>query len=222
MIEDCAFWTVAPNEEARKAAAEMVTSARKVALFKEFHVWTRSPVEDAHCHRLDDFDPRGGLYRIQLLPAVAAASKATHLVWLDPATRFEAHPGTILSAMRGSPIHVPLTFELTSEAQTGQEWHGCPHHVIVGLMRANGLDNRRVYAALASFFIVHRDATGAVNGLGKAFWQRCNAAGWQMPVEPVLAYVMQMLCADAWRHVATETETPENSNAAHRNAKDQE
>lgn len=204
MVEDYIFWTLALSEEARKSVIEMISSARAVGLYKDFHVWTRIPIDDAECHDPGEVDPRGGLYRMQLLPALTTFAKATHLVWVEPTTRFEAHSGTVLGALRGSPIHVPLTFELTNALQSESEWQGCPHAIVVDLMRASGLDNRVVYAAVSNFFIVHRDVIGTANGLGKAFWQRCNSAGWPLTVEPVLAFVMQMLCADARRHVAAE------------------
>ncbi|MEO8353892.1 MAG: hypothetical protein ABI680_19365, partial [Chthoniobacteraceae bacterium] len=50
-------------------------------------------------------------------------------------------------------------------------------------------------------FIVHREAIRTLFLLAFDFWERAERAGWTLPVEPLLAYSMQMLCADRRRHL---------------------
>jgi hypothetical protein len=208
MKEDYAIWTIAPNERARAAAGELAASMEEVGLFKALHVWARAPVAGATTHSLEDYEPGGGWYRLGLLPKAAEKIKAKYLLWLDPITKFERHPGSVLTALHGAPLHVPLTFSFADPDHAPAEWHGCPCGEMVRLMRAAGIRNKAIYAASANFFIVHRESIETVTELAFDFARRADAEGWRLPVEPLLAYAMQMLCGDATRHRAGDRRPP--------------
>ena len=201
MKEDYIIWTIAPNEGARAAAGELAASMEKVGLFKELHVWARGPVAGAITHNLEEYDPAGGWYRLNFLNRVAKETKAKYLLWLDPVTRFEEHPGSVLAVLRGAPQHVPLTSDLADVATAPPEWNGCPCQELARLMRAGGIRNRANSAASANCFVIHREAIERVTELAFDFARRADAEGWRLPVEPLLAYAMQMLCADPERHL---------------------
>lgn len=200
MREDFCYWSVALGERAQASAAEMVRTARALGVFKEFHIWSATPIPDATTHPLGDCDVRGGLYRLTYLRDAVAPLKFAHFVWLDPATRFMRHPGSVLGMLAGAPIHVPLTFDLAAPENVARDWNGCPCPELARLMRESGLLNRAIYAADARLFIVHRDATETLFSLAFDFWERVQRAGWSLSIEPLLAYAMQMLCADPERH----------------------
>ena len=200
MKEDYAIWTIAPNERARSAAGELAASMERAGLYKELHVWARGPVAGASTHGLEDYDPAGGWYRLNFLPRVAKETKATYLLWLDPVTTFERHPGSVLAALHGAPLHLPLTFDLADAATAPAELHGCPCRELARWMQAAGIHNRAIYAASANYFIVHREAIGTVTELAFDLARPADAEGWRLPVEPLLAYAMQMLCGDPERH----------------------
>ena len=205
MKEDYILWTIAPNERARAAAGELAASMENAGLFKPLHVWARAPVAGATTHNLDEYDPGGGWYRLTFLDRVAKETKASYLLWIDPVTKFEQHPGSVLSVLHGAPLHIPLTFNLADVETAPAEWNGCPCQELVRLMRAAGIRNRAIYAASANYFMVHREAIERVTELAFDFARRADAEGWRLPVEPLLAYAMQMLCGDPEQHRFSQT-----------------
>jgi hypothetical protein len=51
----------------------------------------------------------------------------------------------------------------------------------------------------------HWDAIDTALALATEFWRAAQAEGYAFNDEPLLAYVMQMLCADPYRHTIHET-----------------
>jgi hypothetical protein len=201
MRESYAIWTLAPNERSRAAAAELAVSMERVGLYKPLHVWSRGPVAGAITHELRDFDPTGGWYRLTYLLKAAQVISEQYLVWLDPVTRFEQHPQSVLDLLHGAPIHVPLTFALDANREEKAEWRGCPQYELVRMMRDAGVRNETIFASTSNFFVIHREAITIVTDLASGFARRADIEGWKLPIEPLLAYAMQMLCADSTRHL---------------------
>ena len=197
--EHYCFWTVAPDESA-PAAAAMIASARRVGVFKDFHVWTDAAVPDAVCHAPGRFDPRDGLYRFTYLRDAVPALKYDHYVWLDPRTEFTRDSGSVVRVLRRAPEHVPLTFDLADPARAGEMWCGAPCGEMARRMREAGVNQRFVFAAHAGLFVVHREAVETVCNLAFDFWQRCERDGLRLPCEPLLAYAAQMICGDPRLH----------------------
>ena len=177
-----------------------LTDPAEAGLLKQSHVWARGPVPGALTHNLEEYDPAGGWYRVNFLERVTKETKARYLLWLDPITRFERHPGSVLAILRGAPLHIPLIFDLADVKTAPPECNGCPCQELARLMRAAGIRNRAIYAASANYFIIHREAIERVTDLAFDFARRADAAGWRLTVEPLLAYAMQMLCGDPEQH----------------------
>lgn len=203
MSEDYCFWTVAPGRMSQSAQA-MVLSAREAGIRHEFHVWTDGAVGDANHHSLGRFDPTGGLFRLTYLRDAVAPLPHRYFVWLDPRTRFLSKPDSLLRALADAPVHIPLTFDLSHPPDDRLNWSGYPCGYLAGLMRQFGIANRSIFAASSAISIVHRDAVNTVSGLAYEFWQRCDRMGSRLSCEPLLAYVMQMLCGDSRRHLLAE------------------
>jgi len=201
--ENYCLWTVAPGKLAGAAQA-MVGSARDVGMFKDIHVWTDGGVDSATAHPLGRFDPSGGLFRLTYLrDFVNALDRYEYYVWLDPRTRFLGHPGSLLRALNGAPVHVSLTFDLAVPSAQGENWNGLPCQELARLMQSAGLTNSAVYAGSSGFYIVHRHAAKTFVDLAYEFWKLSDRKGLRLPCEPLLAFAMQMLCGDPRKHLAS-------------------
>jgi hypothetical protein len=199
MKENYCFWTVATEAEQRDAFA-MVESARSVGVWKDFHVWTPGAHPEAVCHPLGNYEPWGGLYRLTYLRDAVQKLDYEYYVWLNPCSSFTREPLGLLRTLRSAPLHVPLTFDLTSPAFQNQMWAGAPCSEISALMQRLGVRGQPRWAGRSEFFICHAKAVSQVFSLAYTFWHECDRAGWRISADAVLAYIGQLFAADSRRH----------------------
>jgi hypothetical protein len=198
------YWTVVDGEHAWMAQS-LVHSARRAGVFTDFHVWTDRPFAGAICHDAGRVEKEGCLFKLTFLRDAVRPLDYEYFVWLDADTWFVRHPGSIVSVLRGSPLHVTLESDLCREDSARRDWWGCPNHRMVELLRARGVRGRSVFNVNGGFFVVHRDAIETLFRLAYEFWQFGRGQGLNFNDEPLLAYAMQMLCGNPHLHTLRET-----------------
>ncbi len=198
------YWSVVDGEYTAMAEAA-IRSARTVGIFKDFHVWADRPVKDAISHKAGGFDKWGCLFKLIFLRDMVQKLRYDYFVWFDTDTYFVRNPGDILRVLQRSPLHISLESDLCSPSCRRQEWWDCPNSVLVELMRQKGVLGKSVFNVNGGFFVVHREAVETVYRLANDFWHFCHKRGFDFNDEPLLAYVMQMLCGDRHLHTLRKT-----------------
>ena len=99
-----------------------VDSARNAGVFKEFHVFTDTPIEGCECYDCQSVAQTNGMYKLVYLKAGMSKLLFDHFVWIDADTLFRKNPWGVLSVLGKSPIHIPLT----SFSKTAQPDNNCP------------------------------------------------------------------------------------------------
>ena len=197
------FWSIATGPY-RAMAQSMVDSARHSGVFKDFHIWTDGAIEGANCHRLKRSNGKKFI-RLELLDEKVRHLKYDYFVWLDADTYFVRHPGDILRVLRGAPVHASLESNTAMPNPLLPDWGPCSLRNFTTLMQFRGVRSRAIFTVNAGFWIVHRDVIDTFCGLTWNFWQFCRKVGYQLPIEPLLAYATQMLCGNPYAHTLRET-----------------
>lgn len=200
MKERCCFWSIARGSSSRVRACEMVASARRVGVFKEFHIWTDGSVEGAICHRLRKVRDRGALLPLNLLREAVAKLHYDYFIWLAPNTLFTHVPNDILRVLHGAPVHASLEYDAALPSKLHPDWGPCSLANFTRLMAFNGVHSRAIFTVNDAFWIVHHDAIKTVDNLARGFWWFCGQAGYRFGFAPLLAYVTQMLCGNPYLH----------------------
>jgi hypothetical protein len=107
--------------------------------------------------------------------------------------------------MQHSPVHIALESDLCRPQNRRPDWWGCPNVTFAELMRAKGVRSNSIFNVNGGFFIVHREVIETVFELAFDFWQFANSKGYAFDDEPLLAYAMQMLCGNPYRHTLRAT-----------------
>ena len=89
------FWSVADGPYANMLQAS-VRSARRVGVFKDFHLWSDRLVPEAICHLTGPFDKRLWLFKLAFLRQQVSRLNYDYFVWLDADTWFVRHHGDVL------------------------------------------------------------------------------------------------------------------------------
>jgi hypothetical protein len=175
-------------------------SARAVGVFKDFHVWTDRPIDGAMGHPLKRFNPRGGLFRLDLLYDQVRKLKYDYFVWLDADSFFVRNPGDVLRVLQGAPVHASLEHDAASRDHVQPDWQRCSLSNFTKLMRFNGVRSRGVFTVNSGFWIVHREVIENFCRLAWDFSDFCHKVGYRFGFEPLLAYATQMLCGNPYTH----------------------
>ncbi len=198
------YWSVVDGDYALMAQA-VVTSARSVGVFHDFHIWTDRPIEGAICHEAGKFEKWGCLFKLVFLRDHVQKLDYDYFVWLDMDAYFVRNPGNILRVLRGSPLHVGLESDLCNPANRRPDWWDCPNMQFAQIMRARGVRGNAIFNVNGGFFVVRREAIDAVFDLTFEFWDSCRKEGFTFNDEPLLAYAMQMLCGNPYIHTVRGT-----------------
>jgi hypothetical protein len=175
-----------------------VASARQAGVFKPFHVFTRQPIGGCECYEAFEFEADRHLFKLIYLKAGMTKLNFDYYVWVDADTVFLRNPLNILGALGRSPIHVPLTTNLSGLAPdeplgpiTGRRY--------AELMQRAGVLNP-VFYSRSAFWIVHHDAIERVCDLALHFLAFAKEDDVALDVNAGLGYAMQMLCANPKAH----------------------
>ncbi|HRI15400.1 MAG TPA: hypothetical protein PLX89_20585 [Verrucomicrobiota bacterium] len=193
------YWSVVDGPYAPMMAS-VVESARRVGVFKEFHVWTNEPVAGAVCHRVKRFSKKNYLFKLRFLRDEVRRLPFEYFVWLDADSWFVRDPGDVLRALQGAPVHSSLESDACCPRNVRPDWWGCSLKNYAILMRFRGVHSHAIYNVNAGFWIVHRDAIDTFCDLCFDFWFFCKKAGYVFTEEAPLAYATHMLCGDPYRH----------------------
>jgi len=204
MSGEYCYWTVVNGEYAEMAQA-VIWSARQVGVFKDFHVWTDRPVDGAICHEAGAFENWGCLFKLTYLRNAVQTLNYDYFIWFDSDSFFVRNPGNVLRVMQRSPIHIALESDLRRRENRRPDWWDCPNGTFAELMRSRGVCSKSIFNVNGGFFIIHHDVIETVFGLAFDFWQYCKSKGFVFNDEPLLAYAMQMLCANPYVHTLRNT-----------------
>ena len=181
--------------------ADCVSSARRTGVFKEFHVLTDSPIEGCECYDAQTIEKTGHLFKLIYLKAAISKLLFDYFIWIDADTWFVRNTKNVLDCLGKSPIHVPLTSNL-SQLHEEKPLKGISTRQYVSLMAKAGVLGP-IYFSGSSFWILHHDAIDRVCELAQYFRAIAAKDCLQMDVSAALGYAMQMLCADPDSHRAT-------------------
>lgn len=193
------YWSIGDGPYALMLRA-LVASARAVGVEEDFHLWCDCDIPSAECHPLPKFDKRLYLFKFEFLRDYVAKLDYDYYVFLDADTWFVRHPGNLLRALDGAPVHVCLESDCTVPDSVRPDWWGCLLPQFVELMRESGVRSRSVFNTNAGFWIVHREAVSTFMELAFEFWRHAASKGYEFTEEAPLAYVGQMLVGDPYRH----------------------
>lgn len=193
------FWTVASGSHALVAQA-MVSSARRVGVDADFHIWSDRPITGAHTHAAGAIEGRDCLYKLTHLRDAAAQLPYPYLVFLDADCWFVRHPGDPLRLLRGSPVHLTLEDDLSAPALRNSAWWNTPCPRLLEMMHAAGVRHRSVRTANGGFFIVKRSSVAQLFDLAFEFWEFAKTHGHSLGDEPLLTFAMHRMCADPRLH----------------------
>src|SRR5438105_13801958 len=121
MNRDYCFWSVVDGEYAEMAKT-LIWSARRVGMFKDFHVWADRSVDGAICHEAGKFDKGGCLFKLTYLRNAVQMLNYDYFIWLDTDSFFVRHPGNVLRVMQNSPIHASLESNLCAVENRRPDW----------------------------------------------------------------------------------------------------
>lgn len=198
------YWSVVDGEWTGMIRTA-VRSARAVGVTTEFHVWSDGAIDGAVVHPAGGFDKSHYLFKLTFLRDAVRALDYDYFVWLDADTYFVRHPGDVLRALRGAPLHATLEANACARGNRRPDWWGCPLLMYAWLMQAKGVRSRAIYNVNAGFWIVHRDAIDTVCGLALEFWEFARSQGFTFTEEAPLAYATHMLVGDAEAHTLGQT-----------------
>lgn len=198
------YWSVVDGDYSWMMAG-VIQSARRVGVFRDFHVWSDRPVAGAVHHPCGEFDKWGCLFKLFFLRDAVQKLNYDYFVWLDTDSWFVRNPGNILRVLKGSPMHIALESDLCSPDCRRREWWDCPNFKFAELMRARGVRSRSIFEVNGGLFIIHRDAIETLYRLTFDFWSYCKQQGYTFNDEPLLAYAMHMLCGNPYAHTLRET-----------------
>jgi len=193
------YWSVVDGPYVPMMAS-VVESARRVGVYKEFHIWADRPIEGAIHHPTRRFDKRNYFFKLRFLRDEVRRLRFEYFVWLDADTWFVRDPGDVLRVMQGSPVHSSLESDACHPENLREDWWDCSLKNYATLMRFRGVHSHSVYNVNAGFWVVHRDAIDVFCDLCYDFWSFCKKAGYVFTEEAPLAYATHMLCGDPYRH----------------------
>src|SRR5437773_2303121 len=133
-----------------------VASARKAGVFKEFHVLTHRPIEGCECYDAMDIEKTDQLFKLIYLKAAISKLLFDYFIWIDADSWFVRNPKNVLDCLGKSPIHIPLTTNL-SALKEDRCLKTVSTRQYVELMTKAGVFNP-IYYSGGSFWIVHHDA----------------------------------------------------------------
>jgi hypothetical protein len=198
------FWSVADGAYAGMFEA-CVRSARRVGVFKDFHLWSDRLVGEAICHPAGPFDKRLWLFKLAFLRQQVSRLDYDYFVWLDADTWFVRNPGDVLRALQGAPVHASLESDACRPGTRRPDWWGCPLDRYASLMRALGVRSQAVFNVNAGFWIVHRDAIETFCRLCGDFWTFAKGQGYVFTEEAPIAYATHLLCGNPYEHTLRAT-----------------
>src|ERR1041385_5679008 len=139
---------------------ECVASARKTGVFKEFHVLTDASIEGCECYDALTIEKTDHFFKLIYLKAAISKLLFDYFIWIDADTRFVRNPRNVLDSLGKSPMHVPLTSNL-SQLSEDKPLKGISARQYAGLMVKAGVLGP-VYFSGSSFWILHHDAIDRV------------------------------------------------------------
>jgi hypothetical protein len=183
----------------------VIESARKVGVFKDFHIWSDRDVKGAITHRVHGFNKDHYLFKLDFLQHQVRKLNYDYFVWLDADCWFVRNPGDPLRIMQGSPVHASLESDAAATDNKRDEWWDCSLKNYVTLMRFKGVQSRAIYNVNAGFWIVHHDVIESFCRLAMEFWEFAKSAGYIFTEEAPLAYATHMLCGNPYLHTLRAT-----------------
>lgn len=198
------YWSAVNGTYALMMQA-VVDSARQAGVFKDFHIWTDSPISGATCHPAGQFETRLCLFKLHFLRDQVSRLNYDYFVWLDADNYFVREPPDLLSVMQGSPVHSSLESDACLPGNLREDWYDCTLKDYVTLMRYMGVRSRAIFNVNGGFWIVHHDVIQRFCELAFEFLEIAARAGFEFPDEPGLAYATQMLCGNPYLHTLRQT-----------------
>lgn len=198
------YWSVVAGDNVDRMQ-RMIESARRVGVFKDFHVWSEQPVRGAVHHAGKLLKKGNPLFKMHLLRAEVKKLNCDYFIWLDSESWFVRNPGDPLLLMHGSPVHSSLESDVCDPGNQRSDWGGCSLKNYATLMRFKGVRSKAIFIVNSGFWIVHREVIDRFCELALDFWDFSKQAGFVFKDDAPLAYATQMLCGNPYLHTLRET-----------------
>ena len=194
------YWSVVDGDYVDMMSGT-IHSARRVGVFKDFHIWSDRPVRGAVSHAIEKLDKSNLLFKIFFLRDAARSLNYDYLVWLDADTYFVRNPGNVLRVLHASPVHTTFESDACAPNNRRSAWWECSLSRFARLMQVKGVRNKSIFNVNAGFWIVHHDVIDTFCALALDFWELWKRDGHDpFPEEPAMAYAAQMLCGNPYLH----------------------
>jgi hypothetical protein len=198
------YWSVVDGDYSIMMQS-VIESARKVGVFKDFHIWTDKPIKGAISHEVKSFKKEHYLFKLDFLKNEVKKLDYDYYIWLDADSWFVRNPGDPLRVMQGSPVHSSLESDACHPENVRDEWWDCSLKNYAMLMRFRGVRSKAIYNVNAGFWIVQREVIDTFCNLAMDFWEFAKAAGQTFTEEAPLAYATHMLCGNPYLHTLRAT-----------------
>jgi hypothetical protein len=200
MTPNYAFWSVVDSSQVDRLQGS-IRSARQRGVFKDFHVWSDQPIEQAICHPVPKLDQSTAGFKFTFLRDFVKQLNYDYFVWLGADSYFVRNPGQVLRVLHGSPVHATLECDACASNNRATAWCNCSLSRYARLMQARGVKNRSIFSVDAGFWIVHHDVIDRFCDLALDFWELWKRDGHDPnAVEPALANAVQLLCGNPYQH----------------------
>ena len=192
------FWSLASGTE-KVAMAFCVESARKVGVFKDFHVFTDSEIPGCECYEAVDSDQPHPLAPVIYLKTGISKLMVDYFVWISPQTVFLNTPYDILGTLGAAPVHLPLEIEAAKLDSSKMVSSGISVADWERVMCKFGVLNPP-FTNGSAFWIVSRDVIDLVYELAFEVWLKSKEMGLSVGLSLSMGFATQMLCANPWKH----------------------
>ena len=198
------YWSAVEGEDAA-IMSSAIRSARRVGVTEDFHVWSPDPVPGATHHLCGPLERWGGIFKFVFLCRAVQDLDYEAYVWIDADSWFVRHPGDVLKVMQGAPMHASLETNFAEAKHAAAPLWGSRAEVMLELMRSGGVRSNALFTVDGGLFVVRRAAVDTVYELAREFWIFCRDRGQRLEHEPLLSFVMHLLCGNPYAHTLERT-----------------
>lgn len=102
-------------------------------------------------------------------------------------------------------MHASLETNFAEAQYAAADLWGFRAEVMLELMRAGGVRSSALFTVDGGLFVVRRTAVDAVYELAREFWMFGRDRGHRLEHQPLLAFVMHLLCGNPYAHTLERT-----------------
>lgn len=155
------YWSASINKnevDNNKMVQTLVTSARKVGVTQDFHVYSpdMTKLDGGTLHKVEPFDTWGCYFKLDLLLNEVSKLDYQYMVWLDADHYFVRKPKCLLDYVDNGLVMIPMENQINGKVKR-DNWWGISIVDTIDIFREFGVKNDKIYSTNGGLFIVHKD-----------------------------------------------------------------